>query len=483
MKKFLSILALFASVAHATTLNPIQLLNPTGSTSGQAILSTGAGTAPAWGNVSAAALTGITPVANGGTGWATLAAHNVLLGEGATQLSGAAPGASGTILASNGATSDPTFQTASTLGLAQLSGATFTGSVSVSPASGDSAITLNAVNANTADLYLQTGGVMMWGLVRNNVTNSGSNAGSNFQITRYTDAGASIDNPLVITRSTGVVTMPDGITNSPISGSTGSFTTLAASSTVSGTGFSNYLASPPCIGCTTANAGSFTNLTANGTITGIPGRLLNVQVFSSSGTYTPTTGTNSVVVEVLGGGGGGGGVAATSTGQMAAGAGGGSGSYSKGRITSGFSGVTVTVGGTGTGGTAGNNAGGSGGTSSFGTLIVCGGGGGGGGMAAQSAFVVSAPGSGGTVTTAGNIISSSGQVGGSGFPATSSNAAGGAGAPSALGGNVAVTVNGGAGNSAASKGAGGGGASAIASGAAAAGGNGGAGLVIVWEYQ
>lgn len=43
---------------------------------------------------------------------------------------------------------------------------------------------------------------------------------------------------------------------------TGAFTTLSASSTVSGTGFSTYLASPPAIGSTTANTGAFTTLTA-----------------------------------------------------------------------------------------------------------------------------------------------------------------------------------------------------------------------------
>jgi hypothetical protein len=42
----------------------------------------------------------------------------------------------------------------------------------------------------------------------------------------------------------------------------GAFTTLSASSTVSGTGFSTYLASPPAIGGTTAAAGTFTTLTA-----------------------------------------------------------------------------------------------------------------------------------------------------------------------------------------------------------------------------
>lgn len=77
MKKvFVSLLTLlFAGSAYATTLSPIQLLNPSGSTSGQAIVSTGAGTVPAWANVSAAALTGITPVLNGGTGVTTAAAE------------------------------------------------------------------------------------------------------------------------------------------------------------------------------------------------------------------------------------------------------------------------------------------------------------------------------------------------------------------------------------------------------------------------
>ena len=43
---------------------------------------------------------------------------------------------------------------------------------------------------------------------------------------------------------------------------TGAFTTLSASSTVSGTGFSTYLASPPAIGGTAAAAGTFTTLSS-----------------------------------------------------------------------------------------------------------------------------------------------------------------------------------------------------------------------------
>ncbi|MFM0071850.1 hypothetical protein PQQ86_11820 [Paraburkholderia sediminicola] len=58
MKKLLLSLslALYALASFGTTLNPVQLLNPLGSTSGQAVVSTGPTTAPAWGNVTATSL-------------------------------------------------------------------------------------------------------------------------------------------------------------------------------------------------------------------------------------------------------------------------------------------------------------------------------------------------------------------------------------------------------------------------------------------
>jgi len=52
----------------------------------------------------------------------------------------------------------------------------------------------------------------------------------------------------------------NGATVGASTASTGAFTTLSASSTVSGTGFSTYLASPPAIGGTTASTGRFTTV-------------------------------------------------------------------------------------------------------------------------------------------------------------------------------------------------------------------------------
>jgi hypothetical protein len=95
------------------------------------------------------------------------------------------------------------------------------------------------------------------------------------------------------------------ITGTTISGSTGSFTTLAASSTVSGTGFSTYLASPPAIGGTAAAAGTFTTLTASsqgiakiglptGSVLQVVQGTTNTPTTVASTTYTDTTLTATI---------------------------------------------------------------------------------------------------------------------------------------------------------------------------------------------
>jgi hypothetical protein len=73
------------------------------------------------------------------------------------------------------------------------------------------------------------------------------------------------------------------------SANTGAFTTLSASSTVSGTGFSNYLASPPAIGGTTPNAGTFNSLTLSGTSGNFNGDFSNATVLSRNSFKTSTT--------------------------------------------------------------------------------------------------------------------------------------------------------------------------------------------------
>jgi hypothetical protein len=113
----------------------------------------------------------------------------------------------------------------------------------------------------------------------------------------------------------------------------------------------------------------------------VPGAYIGRQVFTASGTYTPTPGTRWIEVEGQAPGGGSGGVVATTAGQWAGGNGGGGGGYGRKRITSGFAGTTVTIGAPGAAGGNTGTAGGTGGTTSFGAFLSCTGGAGGAGMA------------------------------------------------------------------------------------------------------
>ena len=90
----------------------------------------------------------------------------------------------------------------------------------------------------------------------------------------------------------------NGITLGNITPGSGAFTTLSASSTVSGTGFSTYLASPPAIGGTTPAAGNFTTLgaTGNTTLGDAAGDTLTI----NAGTTTFTQGTANGVLYLNG---------------------------------------------------------------------------------------------------------------------------------------------------------------------------------------
>lgn len=316
MKKlFAALLALASSVALSATLNPIQLLNPAGSTAGQAIVSTGASTAPAWGAI-------------GLNGIGSISANSVL--------------------------------------------ANATGS----PAS-PTAFAMPACNSNSSALQ--------W---------------------------------------------------------------------TAGTGF---------------------------ICTSFPGRLIGVQTFTSSGTYTPSAGTNSVIVEVQGGGGAAGGCAATSASLGAVSGAGGAGGYLKVRMTSGFSGATVTVGGPGTS-TSGANAGTAGGNSGFTASYTAIGGAG--GIAGAAVTTAVAPGAlGGSVSASGTIMSITGGPGTYGLNLESSVVAmPGNGGSSILGTGGLGIVNG-TGTVGHGFGAGGGACGLQVSQSAAAGGNGSGGIVIVWEFN
>jgi hypothetical protein len=213
----------------------------------------------------------------------------------------------------------------------------------------------------------------------------------------------------------------------------------------------------------------------------MPGRLVGVQVFTASGTYTPTAGMTTAVVEVQGGGGAGGGSVATAAAQYSMSGGGGSGAYGRGRFTAAQIGasqaITVGAGGTGVSG----GTGGSGGTSSFGALLTASGGAGGGAMPATSSSVVSLQGGGaGGSSVSGALVAENGIQGANGYVLNNNIATGGGGASKFGGGAPIGGV--GTGTAAVSKGSGGAGAGSNVSDTAKVGGAGAAGIVIIFEY-
>lgn len=292
-----------------------------------------------------------------------------------------------------------------------------------------------------------------------------------------------------------------GASNTLSNVSLGSLASAAANTVVgNGTGASatpTALAVPSCSGLN--GALSWTSGTGFGCNT-IHG-LIGVKTFCASGcgatggTYTPDAGTSRVIVEVQAPGGGSGGCAATSASTSCVSGAASSGSYARALATASFSGVTVTIGATGTGGTAGANNGVAGGTTSFGSQISCPGGvaGGGGPAFTTTAWVVAFSGSGNTTgctetgpTTLANIAGQGGAAGfASGFADSSQFS--GAGGEAVLGhggpgviGAAAGSFGSGVGTG---YGAGAAGWASAASQAAHVGVAGQPGIVIVYEFN
>lgn len=78
----------------------------------------------------------------------------------------------------------------------------------LSPAATNSFIEIRTPAAgNKRSLFFTTNGSIRWESYASSAAESGSNVGSDFNIARYADAGTFIDNPLSITRATGLVTI------------------------------------------------------------------------------------------------------------------------------------------------------------------------------------------------------------------------------------------------------------------------------------
>lgn len=214
-----------------------------------------------------------------------------------------------------------------------------------------------------------------------------------------------------------------------------------------------------------------------------------IRTFTTSGTYTPTVGMISCVIEVVGGGGGGGGLVNNALSTAAGG--GGSGGYSRGAFSAATIGASkaVTIGAGGAGGTTAGSDGSTGGTTSVGALIQATGGLGGQGQSAASGSVVTFRSGGSAGIGSLGDVNLSGNAGGSAMFSLNSGPSvatvqfagyGGAsyfgGSPVAVIGEYGVTATNG--NNGLSFGSGGGGSI----GPGTSGGNGADGYVLITEY-
>lgn len=96
-------------VPIANGVNPFTGAAP--GAAGTALISNGTGVAPSfqYPSIGVGEITGILPVPNGGTGLGNLGLHYLLVGNGTSNINGVGPGTAGEVLISNGA-ADPSFQ-------------------------------------------------------------------------------------------------------------------------------------------------------------------------------------------------------------------------------------------------------------------------------------------------------------------------------------------------------------------------------------
>ena len=214
------------------------------------------------------------------------------------------------------------------------------------------------------------------------------------------------------------------------------------------------------------------------------GRLLNVQVFNASGTYTPTPGMKYAIASVQGGGGAGAGATVPSAGNASIGAPGNPGAFAKGKILAAEIGASkpVTVGDGGVANVSGN--GGNGGISSIGSLITAAGGAGGTMLNNAAVPNVSANSSTSGSPTGGDIFEGVGLGSGLSLALTTTTIYGGAGGATTFGpGGPFNSVNNG-GNAGEGYGSGGSGVGInSSSGSGLPGGEGKDGIVIIEEFS
>ena len=401
--------------------------------------------------------------------------HNVLVGAGTATITNVAPSAtSGVPLISQGVAADPTFGTAVVAG-GGTGNTTFTAYSIICAGTTATGAFQNVSGVGTAGQFL---------------TSNGAGALPTWQTAGSATISITGDSGGALTANS--FTFTGGTTGLTFSGA-GTTETLTGTLVVAngGTGRATLTNHGVLVGAGTSAITQLAAATNNQILVGntsadpsFKAFSINIQTFTSTGTYTPTAGMIYCIIEAVGGGGGGGGAAsATSTLAECAGGGGGGG-YARKTASAAIIGASqaVTVGAAGSAGSAGTNPGGNGGDSSLGAICIAKGGSGGAGSAA------SAPGAGGAGGIAGTgDITFAGMPGGTSQSVLYANnlISTTCGGNSYFGsGGVAIWSNSAntTGSAGQLYGGGGGGGLSVNAGGTQAGAAGAKGVVIVTEY-
>ncbi|MEQ1615650.1 MAG: glycine-rich domain-containing protein [Hyphomicrobiaceae bacterium] len=177
------------------------------------------------GTLSEARLPLINPSPAGTYGWGTIDAYGRVLEAREIAANAITQGNSGVSVSDTG--SDGTV-TITTEGLARLTVGP-TGNVGIGTATPADKLDVNGsmrirgAAATDRSLIYSTLGLNRWALTENNVAEGGSDAGSNFVVTRYSDAGTAIGNALAISRATGAISTSGDMTIGGAATATGGF--------------------------------------------------------------------------------------------------------------------------------------------------------------------------------------------------------------------------------------------------------------------
>ena len=236
-------------------------------------------------------VTGILPVANGGTGQSSLTAHDVLVGNSTSGITQVSPSTAGFVLTSNGTSADPSFQAPATSGTVTSVSVVSTNGLAgtVATATTTPAITLST----TITGILQGNGTAISAATTGNLTDAGTDG---IVITNGTGAvlgtGTSIAQHVADATHNGYLSSTDWNTFSSTSG--GAISSLNGDGTATGPG-----AATLTLSTVNGNVGSF------GSSTSIPNFTVNAKglitaaggnaVIAPAGTLSGTT-LNSTVV-------------------------------------------------------------------------------------------------------------------------------------------------------------------------------------------